>query len=85
MFSPFWRCKYGYPVVLAACGGFSERNQCSSPRSKWKHNSTYKDAISAIETTTVAMPTQTPTNTQIAPAGPPFVRESVPVLPNVAG
>lgn len=41
---------------------------------------TYIEAISAIETTTVNMPQATAKKTQIAPAGPPFVRASVPVL-----
>jgi hypothetical protein len=38
------------------------------------------NAISAMEITTVNMPEATPKNTQIAPAGPPFRRASVPVL-----
>jgi hypothetical protein len=41
---------------------------------------TYIDAISAMESTTVNMPIATAKNTQIAPAGPPFVRARVPVL-----
>ena len=40
----------------------------------------YIEAISAIETTTVNMPQATAKNTQMAPAGPPLVRASVPVL-----
>jgi hypothetical protein len=38
------------------------------------------DAISAMESTHMNMPKQTAKKTQIAPAGPPFVKESVPVL-----
>jgi hypothetical protein len=38
------------------------------------------DAISAMESTEQNMPKQTAKNTQIAPAGPPLVRASVPVL-----
>ncbi len=44
-------------------------------------SNTCSDAISAIESTEAPIPQQTATNTQIAPAGPPFVRTSVPVLP----
>jgi hypothetical protein len=38
------------------------------------------DAISAMESTHMNMPKQTAKKTQIAPAGPPFVKERVPVL-----
>ena len=43
----------------------------------------YIDAISAMESTTVNMQQATPKKTQIAPAGPPFRSESVPVLATV--
>jgi hypothetical protein len=45
-----------------------------------EEESGYMDAISAMKITTILIPAQVPRYTQIAPAGPPLVRERTPVL-----
>jgi hypothetical protein len=69
-------------MVLAARGGFTKQlDQCLfMSLSASGRSAAYIEAISAIESTTIAMPKQTTKNVQIAPAGPPLVRESAPVL-----
>jgi hypothetical protein len=71
--------KDGDPVVLATSSGFTGRTVSVHELTK-ESLVAYSDAISAMEITTVNMPQATPKNTQIAPAGPPLRRASVPVL-----
>jgi hypothetical protein len=76
---PFRRREFGDPMVLASCSGCPVRSAaCSLYRGAAPES--HIEAISASESTTKNMPTQTARKSQMAPAVPPFNNERLTML-----